>query len=158
MDNKEKLSGAFKAFKSKASDLGKKATDEIQKGSKEALDWGKKAASEVQRNAKDFGEQTEKTLYEQRVRKYNPLFKEKFFDDSFHLPNVIQIVDDAVRRDIDVCEDAIGWTKKLNDVEVLFLYDEFVKEYETYKLLADQLQEQLSSMNIKEDKKAAAAK
>ena len=128
MDNKEKLSGAFKSFKSKASDFEKKATDEIQKGSKKALDWGKKAASEVQRNAKDFSEQTEKTLYEQRVKKYNPLFKEKFFDDNFHLPNVIQIVDDAVRRDVDVCEGAIGWTKKLNDVEVLFLYDEFVKE------------------------------
>ena len=43
------------------------------------------------------------------------------------LPNIIMIVDDAVRRDIDVCEGAIGWLSKESGVEVLCLYDEAVK-------------------------------
>lgn len=110
MENKDKKSEKFANFMNKASAFGKKAATEIQKG------------------AKELGEQTQKTIYEQRLKHYNPLFKEKFYSEEFTLPNVIQIVDDAVRRGIDVCEDAIGWTEKVKDVEVLFLYDEFVKE------------------------------
>jgi hypothetical protein len=33
------------------------------------------------------------------------------------------IVDDAVRRDVDVCEGSIGWLGKENDIEILYLYD-----------------------------------
>ncbi|MBP3704076.1 MAG: hypothetical protein J6I98_00955 [Clostridia bacterium] len=36
------------------------------------------------------------------------------------------IRDDAERRGIDVCEGAIGWLDKHNDVEILCIYDEFV--------------------------------
>ncbi|MBR2070043.1 MAG: hypothetical protein IJ981_01315 [Clostridia bacterium] len=87
-----------------------------------------KTAEEVKKGVKLFSEQTKKTIIEQRVKKYNPLFKEKFKSKEFKLPNIIEIVDDAVRRDIDVCEGAIGWTDKINGVEVLHLYDEFIKE------------------------------
>lgn len=110
MGNKEKASGKFSNFMSKASDFGKKAADGIQKG------------------AKDLSDQTQKAIYEQRMKYYNPLFEEEFFSENFKLPNIIQIVDDAERRNIDVCEGAIGWTKKIKDVEILYLYDEFVKE------------------------------
>lgn len=110
MENKENKSEKFTNFMSKASEFGKKAADGIQK------------------SAKDLSEQTQKTLWEQRMKYYNPLFREKFYSEEFKLPNIIQIVDDAVRRDVDVCQGAIGWTKKTNDVEVLYLYDEFVKE------------------------------
>ena len=110
MENKEKRSEKFSNFLSKASDLTKKAADGIQKG------------------AKDLSEQTQKALLDQRIKYYNPLFKDDFFSDSFNLPNVIQIVDDAVRKNIDVCEGSIGWTKKTGDVEILYIYDEFVRE------------------------------
>ena len=73
-------------------------------------------------------EHTQKAILDQRIRHYNPLFREKFFSKEFTLPNVIQIVDDAVRRGVDVCEGAIGWTKKVGGVEILYIYDEFVKE------------------------------
>ena len=43
-------------------------------------------------------------------------------------PNLIVIVDDAVRRDEALCEGAIGWRSTVKEVEVLYLYDEFVKE------------------------------
>lgn len=103
MDNKENSSHKFANFMGKAADIGKKA-------------------------AKDLSEQTQKTLLEQRTKYYNPLFRETFFSSDFNLPNIIQIVDDAVRRGVDVCEGAIGWTKKVGGVEILFIYDEFVKE------------------------------
>ncbi|MBQ7292002.1 MAG: hypothetical protein IJW76_09850 [Clostridia bacterium] len=107
-NNKSKK--AFQDFMNRASDIGKKAADEIQKG------------------AKNLSEQTKKTIYEQRMKKYNPLFKEIFKSKQFKIPNVIEIVDDAIRRDIDVCDGAIGWTDKINDVEILHLYDEWVKD------------------------------
>lgn len=93
-----------------------------------ASDFGKKAANEIQKSAKDLGDQTQKAMYEQRMKKYNPLFPDKFFSDNFALPNVIKIVDDAERRDIDVCQGAIGWTQKVKGVEILYLYDEFIRE------------------------------
>ena len=107
MENK---SDKFANFFNKASDFTKKAADNIQKG------------------AKDLSDQTQKALYEQRMKHYNPLFEDKFFSDDFNLPNIIKIVDDAERRDIDVCDGAIGWTKKSADVEILYLYDEFVRD------------------------------
>lgn len=110
MENKDKTSGKIANLVNRASDFGKKAVDGVQK------------------SAKELSEQTQKTLYEQRIKHYNPLFREKFFSEEFYLPNVIKIVDDAERRDIDVCKGAIGWLEKVKGVEILFLYDEFVKE------------------------------
>ena len=88
----------------------------------------KKTSEGIQKGAKNVSEFTQKTIHDNKVKRYNPLFKEEFKKKSFKLPNVIQIVDDAVRRDIDVCEGAIGWTSKVNDVEILYLYDEWVKD------------------------------
>lgn len=110
MEKKEIRKEKFSNFMNKASDMGKKAADEIQKG------------------AKNLSEQTKKSLHEQKIKKYNPLFVEKFHSEEFKIPNVIKIVDDAERRDVDVCDGAIGWTAKVNEVEILFLYDEYIKE------------------------------
>ena len=81
------------------------------------VDASKKALEQVKKNAHD-----------KKVKKYNPLFPEDFKSSEFHIPNIIQIVDDAVRRDIDICEGAIGWVDRVGDVEVLHLYDEWVEE------------------------------
>lgn len=121
MENQNKFSGKFAKFMSNASDkanaLGQKASD-----------FGKKAADSIQKGAKELGDHTQQARHDQKMKKYNPLFRDKFFSENFTVPNVIQIVDDAVRRDIDVCCGAIGWTYKVKDVEVLFLYDEFVAD------------------------------
>ena len=95
---------------------------------KKTVDIGKKAAEGVQKGAKALVEQTKKNIHDQKVKKYNPLFPENFKSEIFHLPNVIEIVDDAIRRDIDICEGAIGWLDRVNDVEILHLYDEWVEQ------------------------------
>lgn len=113
MDNKENQKNKSEFFSNvwnKASDIGKKAVEEISKG------------------AKNISEETKKNAYEHKMKKYNPLFPEEFHSDSFRIPNIIEIVDDAVRRNIDICEGAIGWTDKVNDVEIFHIYDEFVNE------------------------------
>lgn len=111
MDNNEKKgSEKFSNFLHKASELSKKAADGVQKG------------------AKATSESIKKSLYEQRMKKYNPLFPKQYKSKDFHLPNMIKIVDDAERRGIDVCEGAIGWLGKENNVEVFFLYDEWINQ------------------------------
>ena len=111
MDNNEKKgSEKFSNFLQKASELSKKAADGVQKG------------------AKATSESIKKSLYEQRMKKYNPLFPKQYKSKDFHLPNMIKIVDDAERRGIDVCEGAIGWLGKENNVEVFYLYDEWIQQ------------------------------
>ena len=88
----------------------------------------KKAADGVQQGTRNLVEQAKKSLHEKKMKKYKPLFPETFKNENFCIPNVIAIVDDAVRRDIEVCEGAIGWIDKVNDVEILYLYDEWVEQ------------------------------
>ena len=112
MDNNEnkKETGKFSSFLQKASDAGKRAAEGIQKG------------------AKDLSDKAKEDSYNRRMKKYNPLSAKEFKSKNFNLPNIIEIVDEAGRRDIDVCVDknAIGWIGSVKDVEVLYLYDEFV--------------------------------
>ena len=110
MENKEKYSAQFSEFMNKASSFSKKAADGIQKG------------------AKEISKQTQKTILEQRVKYYNPLFKENFFSNDFILPEIIQIVEESDRKKVDVCEGAIGWIKKNENVETLYIYKEFIEE------------------------------
>ncbi|MBR6532122.1 MAG: hypothetical protein IKT61_06435 [Clostridia bacterium] len=80
------------------------------------------------RQQKTFQKKTKNDSQLRKIKKFNPLFPDKYFSDEFNLPNMIVIVDDAERRDIDVCKGAIGWISTKNGMEVLHLYDEFINE------------------------------
>ena len=91
-------------------------------------DVSKKAAGEISKGAKMISEKAKKDAYERRMKKYNPLFWEEFSSSEFKIPNIIKIVDEVIRKDIDVCEGAMGWIAVENDNGVLYLYDEFVEQ------------------------------
>ena len=109
-------------------DVKQKTSKMVQK----TADVGKKVATNiadnVQKSAKEISEKSKNDSYERRLKKYNPLFPEKYHGEEFNLPNMVVIVDDAVRRDIDVCEGAIGWLSNQTGMEVLHLYDEYINE------------------------------
>lgn len=65
---------------------------------------------------------------EARLRHYNPIFRDDYFDQDFDLPEIVVIVDGDQRKGIDVCEGAIGWLSKHKGTEVLHIYQEFVDE------------------------------
>ena len=90
------------------------------------VDLSKKAAENAKVGMTAMVEKTKADSYARKMKKYNPLFPEQYQSDSFNLPNIIMIVDDAVRRGIDVCEGAIGWLSNDSGTEVLCLYDEAV--------------------------------
>ena len=104
-----------------------KAAAKISSLTKKATTVSKKAAEEVKTNAKNLSEKVKSDNYARRLKKYNPLFPDRYQSNEFNCPNLVTIVDDAVRRDIDVCEGAIGWLSKETDMEVLHLYDEAVE-------------------------------
>lgn len=106
----------------------KKSTDVMSTALQKTSQFGKKVSAEVQKTAKELSDKSKSDSYQRRLRKYNPLFPAKYFSEEFNLPNMIVIVDDAVRRGIDVCEGAIGWTNNENGIEVMYLYDEFIKD------------------------------
>lgn len=117
--DKKKSSEALAAITQSTTTIGKKVADGVKSGTVNVVEKTKVGAAAVV-------EKTKNDAYARRLKKFNPLFPDKYNDESFNLPNIIVIVDDAVRKDIDVCEGAIGWLGKENDVEVLYLYDEAV--------------------------------
>lgn len=104
----------------------KKTADAISGALQKTADLGKKTAAGVKSTATTVIKSTKAATHARQLKKYNPLFPEQFRSADYHLPNVIIIVDDAVRREIEVCEGAIGWTGKIKGVEILYLYDEAV--------------------------------
>lgn len=127
-DTNEKPNTLLADVMDKAAQTGKKGMDAASTVLAQTADKSKELAGELAKGAKALSEKAKEDSYNRRMKLYNPLFPEEYFGEEFFVPNIIQIVDDAVRRDIDVCKGAIGWRGKKKGVEVLFLYDEFVNE------------------------------
>lgn len=123
-----KLNIDFKKGAEKLEEVKNKTAEIVQKTSETGKQVAINVAENVQKGAKDFAEKSKVDEYERRMKKYNPLFPDKYHSQEFNLPNMIVIVDDAVRRDIDVCEGAIGWLSNQKGMEVMHLYDEYIKE------------------------------
>lgn len=111
----------------KASKTGKKGVELTAKALAQTASGSKVVANEIAKGAKELSDKAKIDSYNKRMKKYNPLFPEEYNSDDFYVPNIISIVDDAVRRDIDVCKGAIGWRENKRGTEVLYLYDEFVE-------------------------------
>lgn len=105
----------------------KKGVEFVSDAFHKSAEFGKKVSNDVQQKAKDMSNKSKAKSYERRLKKHNPLFPEKFYSEEFNIPNMIIIVDDAEKRDIDVCQGAIGWLSNETSVEILHLYDEEVK-------------------------------
>lgn len=118
-------------FAKKFQEKVEESKDTISVGMKNAAkktgDLSKKLVSSAKSTAENLSEQKQIKDYAYRMKKYNPLFPDDYTAESFKLPNFIIIVDDAVRKGIDVCEGAMGWLSNQKGVEVLHLYDEDIK-------------------------------
>ncbi len=101
--------------------------DKLKATAINTFDLSKKAASNTKDGINTLIEKSKADSYARRMKKYNPLFPDEYQSESFNIPNIIWIRDDAERRDIDVCDGAIGWLTKEFGAEVLCLYDEAVE-------------------------------
>lgn len=110
----------------KGSESLKRALNRAESAGKTIASAAKDGAQILSQRAQLLSDKVQKINYESRMKRYNPLFPEQYRDPHFNLPNLIAIVDDAVRKNIDVYEGAIGWINKESGTEVLYLYDEAV--------------------------------
>lgn len=112
----------------------KKGTEKLSDFLQKTTVVGKNAAESVQKGAIALSEKVKEDSFQYRLNKYNPLFPDEYNATSFVLPQLIVIVDEAVRRGIDVCEGAIGWRSIEADTEILHLYSTSttLKEIEFY--------------------------
>ena len=101
----------------------KKSAEAMSAFLQKTSDTGKKVLDEAQKSAVAMSEKAKQDSYDRRLNKYNPLFPDVYNALDFKYPNIIVIVDAAVRKDIDVCEGAIGWRDTEGDSEVLYLYE-----------------------------------
>lgn len=104
----------------------KKSAEALSELVQGTVDLGKKAAAAAEAGVTAIVEKSKADEYARRLKKFNPLFPEQYLSDGFNIPNIIVIVDDAVRKGIDVCDGAIGWLSKESGEEVLHLYDEAI--------------------------------
>jgi hypothetical protein len=74
-----------------------------------AAEVGKKAANDTLVSAQSLVSKAQEENRKALIKKYNPIFPEDYKKESFGIPNMVMIVDDVVRKGIDVCEGAIGW-------------------------------------------------
>ena len=89
-------------------------------GRKDVFDIALGAGVKIQ----DFGKNTADKI---KLKILNPVFEEEYKDPKFNLPSVIKIVDSVVRANEKLCEGAVGWREKIDNLEVLQLYNTFVK-------------------------------
>ena len=98
-------------------------TDKVSNFLQKAKEAGKSAAENAEKGAVALSEKVKEAGYQDRLKKYNPLFPAEYTANSFILPRLITIVDEAVRRGIDVCEGSIGWRSIESETEILHLYN-----------------------------------
>lgn len=105
----------------------KKSTETIMGIMQKTVDAGKKVATGTKKGVESaIGKVKEDSLL-RKLKKLNPVFPDQYKGEEFKLPNVIMIVDDAVRRGDKLCEGAIGWLTNDTGVEMLCLYDEAIE-------------------------------
>ena len=104
----------------------KKSTETINGLVQNTVDISKKVASGAKKNVGNMIEKSKNDYQLRKLKKLNPVFPEQYNSSEFNMPNMVMIVDDAVRRGIELCDGAIGWLNNETGVEMLFLYDEAV--------------------------------
>ena len=107
-------------------DNKKKSTEKLPEWMQKTVDVGKKATSNVKKGIGNAIEKAKSEALRQKLKKLNPVFPSQYEDKNFNLPNMIMIVDDAVRsgKDAVVFED----NSNCKQPELKwFLHDENIK-------------------------------
>ena len=89
-----------------------------------ASDVSQKIAKDAYETTKETAKKIKETSDARKKEKLDPITRDEYNSEAFHIPNVIKIVDDALRRGVKFCEEAIAWREIENKTEILFLYDE----------------------------------
>ena len=87
-----------------------------------------KTTKEIQKSAQNLSEKAKQDNFERQRIRLNPIFPKDYKSQSFKIPNIIKIIDDASDKNFEACKGAIGRLEKINNTEILYLYDEWVSK------------------------------
>ena len=104
-----------------------KLKDSFKQISNVATEKSKQLADSTKTGMYNLSSKLQDESYKALLKKYNPVFIEDYKSKSFSMPYMIVITTDAERKDVEVCEGAIGWRSSQKDMEVLHLYDTAVE-------------------------------
>ena len=99
-----------------------------KKFSEKAQEAGGKAATVANEVTHQAGSKSYDVYQDLREKYYSPVMYDEYMAEDYDLPNLIVIVDEDRRKNVDICEGAIGWLKIVSKAEVLYMYDEFVDD------------------------------
>lgn len=98
-----------------------------EKASSGAADVGAVVADQAKKGFRFVRKAVQDANYEMRLRRYNPLFLDDLQVEGYAFPQMIVIEDGDERKDIDVCEGAIGWSSDEAELNIVHLYSRFAE-------------------------------
>ncbi len=116
----ENTSTAASVVAATAADAGEKTARTLCAGANTVAGVGGKALTTAVDTA-------QKLHHDRLLAFYNPVFPEQYQSPDYDLPYLIIIEDEDQRKDIEICNGAIGWLQTENGMEILHLYDEAVE-------------------------------
>lgn len=126
---KNKAKGLLKTVSNvldKAKDQG---IDVIQNFAENSMDFADDVKHGIKKGAVDIIGKVDDVREKRALKKYNPMFKDKYSENYYSLPKVVMIIDDATSKYQNHIEQgSIGYKTTIKDLEVLNLYDETVQE------------------------------
>lgn len=97
------------------------------KASNKAVEVGAEVADQAMKGFQTAQEAVQAASREMRLKHYSPLFPDAVRSDGYTLPQMIVIVDGDERKDVDVCEGAIGWSSDEAQLNIVHLYSRFAE-------------------------------
>ena len=125
-DPKTMFSKAVSRIQEGANEFSDRAIDATDKAREAAGETARKALDAANELSKQASEVAEAGKQQWLIARYNPVFPDQYVAFGNDRPKMIVIEDEDDRKDIEVCEGAIGWLGRSAGTEVLHLYEEDV--------------------------------
>lgn len=114
----------------KGSDFLKVATNKVGEASKNVANATKSGVQAISDKAQELSAQAKIKQLEEMLKKFPPIFLDQYSKEDFAKPQLIQIVNNAIKQEIAEYRGALGWSNKEDGVEVLHLYNNAVTDSE----------------------------
>jgi len=100
----------------------KSAADKVSEAGKNVASVAKDGVQSLSDKAQELSSQAKVKQLEELLRKFPPVSLEEFSKSTFAMPQLIQIVDNALKQEISEYKGVLGWSGKEDSVEILHLY------------------------------------
>ena len=112
----------------KGANLLKSAADKVGEAGKNVANAAKDGVQSLSDKAHELSSQAKVKQLEELLRKFPPVSREEFANSTFAMPQLIQIIDNALRQEISEYRGVLGWSEKEDSVDILHLYHAYVPD------------------------------